>query len=91
MFVTAEITVESAKEYIVVPIEAVHVSGDKNTVFIKIGPEKFASHEVVLSEQSAGQAAISSGISEGEEVVTENGFLLKSELLKSKMGAGCAE
>ena len=91
MFAAAEISVESAKEYIVVPIEAVHSSGDKNIIFIKTGPEKFEAREVTVSERSASQAAISSGIREGEEIVVENSFLLKSELLKSQMGAGCAE
>ena len=91
MFVTARISVESPEKYIVLPLEAVHSSGDSKTVFVRTGPEKFEAREVKVAEQSAGQVAISCGVEEGEEVVTENGFLLKSELLKSKMGDGCAE
>jgi multidrug efflux pump subunit AcrA (membrane-fusion protein) len=91
MFVLAEISVKSPEKYIVVPVEAVHSSGDEKMIFVKTAPEKFEAHKVTVAEQSAGKAAISSGICEGEEMVTENSFLLKSELLKSKMGDGCAD
>lgn len=91
MFVTAEISVETPEKYIVVPLEAVHSSDGKKMVFIKTGDEKFEAREVTVKEQSGGEAALCSGVCEGEQVVTENSFLLKSELLKSKMGAGCAE
>jgi multidrug efflux pump subunit AcrA (membrane-fusion protein) len=91
MFVTAEISVETPEKYVVVPLEAVHSSEGKKMVFIKTGDEKFEAREVTVKEQSDGQAALSAGVCEGDQVVTENSFLLKSELLKSKMGAGCAE
>lgn len=91
MFVTAAIAVESEEKYVVVPIEALHQSGGEKTVFIKTGAEEFESRAVVVDEEAGGLAAICEGVKEGEEVVTENGFLLKSELLKSKMGDGCAE
>jgi cobalt-zinc-cadmium efflux system membrane fusion protein len=32
-----------------------------------------------------------SGIEAGAEVVTHGAFLLKSDVLRSKMGAGCAD
>ncbi len=32
-----------------------------------------------------------SGIEAGAEVVTKGAFLLKSDVLRSKMGAGCAD
>jgi multidrug efflux pump subunit AcrA (membrane-fusion protein) len=91
MFVTAGINVGTTEKYIVVPLEAVHSSEGKKMVFIKTGDEKFEAREVTIKEQSGGQVALCAGVCEGEKVVTENGFLLKSELLKSKMGAGCAD
>ena len=91
MFVTAEISVKTPEKYVVVPLEAVHSSNGKKMVFIKTGDEKFEAREVTVKEQSAGVAALSAGVCEGDQVVTENSFLLKSELLKSKMGAGCAD
>jgi RND family efflux transporter, MFP subunit len=91
MFIAAEISVETPEKYVVVPLEAVHSSEAKKMVFIKTGDEKFEAREVTVKEQSGGQMALLAGVREGEQVVTENGFLLKSELLKSKMGAGCAD
>ncbi|MBP7055703.1 MAG: efflux RND transporter periplasmic adaptor subunit [Candidatus Omnitrophica bacterium] len=91
MFVTAEISVPTSEQYVVVPLEAVHSSDGKKMVFVKTGEEKFEAREVTVKERSGGQVALSTGVGEGDQVVTENSFLLKSELLKSKMGAGCAE
>ena len=31
------------------------------------------------------------GLADGEQVVSTGSFLLKSDVLKEKMGAGCAE
>lgn len=91
MFVTAEISAETPEKYVVVPLEAVHSSDGRKIVFIKTGDEKFEAREVIVKEKSGGEAALCEGVREGEKVVTENSFLLKSEFLKSKMGAGCAE
>ena len=91
MFVTADISVETPEKYVVVPLEAIHSSEGKKMVFIKTGPEKFEAREVTIQSQSGDVVALCDGVREAEEVVTENSFLLKSELLKSKMGAGCAD
>lgn len=91
MFITAEVIVESAEEFIVLPQDAVqHLSG-KRIVFIKAAGNDFQAKEVVIARESKEGVAISEGIKEGEIIVTKDGFLLKSELLKAKMGEGCAE
>lgn len=91
MFVTADILVEAPGRYVVVPLEAVHVSGDDRIVFIKEGETTFEARKVTVYGQTATEAAICAGICEGEAVVVGNSFLLKSEYLKSKMSAGCAD
>lgn len=91
MFVTAEIMVEAAERYIVVPLEAVHTAGDKKIVFVKTADEKFEARDVTVDDQSSTEAAICDGVTEGELIVTGNSFLLKSEYLKSQMSAGCAD
>jgi multidrug efflux pump subunit AcrA (membrane-fusion protein) len=90
-FLSADIIVKSDCKYVVLPLQAIHSTGDKREVIVKTGDDKFSLREVKVADQSGDEVSICSGINEGEEVVTENGFLLKSELLKSKMGAGCAE
>lgn len=91
MFVNANIVIESEAKYIVLPQEAVHIVDGKSVVFIKTADEKFEVREVKIKDESDGTVAVSGGIKEGETVVIQDGFLLKSELLKSKMGEGCAE
>lgn len=91
MFVNGNIVIESDAKYIVLPQEAVHIVDGKKVVFIKTAEEKFEVREVKIKDESDGAVAIYEGIKEGETVVIQDGFLLKSELLKSKMGEGCAE
>jgi len=91
MFITAEVIVESAEEFIVLPQDAVHHLSGKRIVFVKAGDNDFQAKEVVVTKESKESVAIAEGIKEGEVIVTKDGFLLKSELLKAKMGEGCAE
>ncbi len=44
-----------------------------------------------LGKEMDGYVQILGGLKADEDVVVEGNFLLKSELLKSKLGAGCAE
>ncbi|MDO8602698.1 MAG: efflux RND transporter periplasmic adaptor subunit [Candidatus Omnitrophota bacterium] len=91
MFVNAEIMAESSEEFIILPQDAVHHLSGKRIVFVKAGDNDFQVREVVVTKESKESVAIEDGIKEGEIVVTKDGFLLKSELLKAKMGEGCAE
>ena len=91
MFVNADIVIESDAKYIVLPQEAVHIVDGKKIVFIKTADEKFEVRKVKIRDEADSTVAVYEGIKEGEAVVIQDGFLLKSELLKSKMGEGCAE
>lgn len=91
MFITAEVIIESAEEFIVLPQAAVHRLSEKQIVFVKVADNDFQVKEVVVTKESKESVAIEDGITEGEVVVIKDGFLLKSELLKAKMGEGCAE
>jgi multidrug efflux pump subunit AcrA (membrane-fusion protein) len=86
MFVNAELVVVSEDKYIIVPQEAVQITEGKKTVFIKTADEKFEAREIKIKDETKDQVAISEGINEGETIVIQGSFLLKSQLLKSKMG-----
>lgn len=91
MFVNAEVLVESQEQFITVPQQAVlHAEGGR-MVFVQVAEGKFEPRQVTVAKETRDQLAISSGLNEGDPVVTNGAFLLKSELFKSKMGAGCAE
>lgn len=86
MFVNAELMVVSENKYIIVPQQAVQTTEGKKTVFIKTADEKFEAREIKIKDETKDQVAISEGINEGETIVIQGCFLLKSQLLKSKMG-----
>jgi cobalt-zinc-cadmium efflux system membrane fusion protein len=39
----------------------------------------------------ADSVEIKGGVSEGDKIVTEGAFVCKSDVLREKMGAGCAD
>jgi hypothetical protein len=59
--------------------------GDKKVVFVKIDDEKFQMKEVKVKSETADEVAISEGIKDGEPVVEEGAFLVKSEFLKAEL------
>ncbi|MBP1658644.1 MAG: family metal ion efflux pump rane fusion protein [Bacteroidetes bacterium] len=64
-----------------VPSSAVLVTGKRNLVYVKVGPENnFQAREVLLGGKYDGKYGIISGLSEGEEIVREGGYLLDSEI-----------
>ena len=91
MFVNADILTVVDTEHIIVPRQAVHTVNAKKVVFVRTGPDNFQAKEVKVQDESAEEIALASGVGAQEEIVVQNGFLLKSELLKSKMGEGCAD
>jgi membrane fusion protein, copper/silver efflux system len=72
-----------------VPVGAVLVTGKRNLVYVKAGHENhFQAREVGLGSRFDGKYEITSGLMEGEEVVTEGGYLIDSESqLKTGTGA----
>jgi multidrug efflux pump subunit AcrA (membrane-fusion protein) len=91
MFVMGNIMMESKEQYYAVPSGAVHFMNGKRVVFVRISDKEFQAREVKIAEETKDEVAIREGLCEGDSVVVKESFLLKSELLKSKMGAGCAE
>ncbi|MGE5315458.1 MAG: efflux RND transporter periplasmic adaptor subunit [Acidobacteriota bacterium] len=63
-----------------VPATAVLVTGKRNLVYVKTDNEgRFEPREVTLGIKAGGRYEITSGLHEGEIVVTEGGYLIDSE------------
>jgi cobalt-zinc-cadmium efflux system membrane fusion protein len=56
--------------------------GGKNVVFVREGADGFELHEVTLGREALGKVEVLAGLREGEEVVTDGVFTLKSMVLK---------
>jgi membrane fusion protein, heavy metal efflux system len=74
-----------ATEQIVIPRSAVTDIAGKSVVFVKAEDGHFVVHQVSLGESALAQVQVLSGLSDGEEVVTQGVFTLKSLILKSTL------
>ncbi len=72
---------------LVVPRSALTDIGGKTIVFVRQADDDFETHEVVIGDASLGKVEILSGLREGESVVTDGVFTLKSIVLKGTMEA----
>ncbi len=88
LFGKVRIRVRTTGQAIVVPKEAVQWEGCCHMVFVPAGPQTYQGHGVKLGYAGGGFYEILSGLSAGDKVVTQGSFLLKTEVLKSSIGAG---
>lgn len=85
LFGTARVsTGEEGKQVpvLVIPRTAVTEIGGKPVAFVRHADDDFELHDVVLGESSLGKVEIVNGLREGEKVVVEGVFTLKSAVLK---------
>jgi membrane fusion protein, heavy metal efflux system len=68
--------------------DAVTDIGGKSVVFVNEPDGDFEMHEVVLGEGALGKVEVVSGLREGEQVVVDGVFTLKSVVLKSTLEEG---
>lgn len=85
LFGTAEVALNNANKDVprlVVPRSAVTEIAEKSVVFVREKDGDFELHEVTLGRAAPGKVEILAGLREGESVVTEGVFTLKSVVLK---------
>ncbi len=85
LFGKAEISVVRS-DILVVPIKSIFEWDKKKYVFLQSGHHTFSPRIVELGESSKDVIEILSGIEEGERVVTDGMFTLKSIFLKTTFG-----
>lgn len=71
---------------LVVARNAVVEIGGKRVVFVRHADGDFEPHEVTLGEAGLGKIEVVTGLREGEQVVVEGAFTLKSAVLRSSFG-----
>jgi multidrug efflux pump subunit AcrA (membrane-fusion protein) len=86
MFADVEITTTILNNVLVVPDSALQTDGDDEIVFVALGDNQFEKRVVKIGEEHQGRVQILDGLKAGETVVTDGGFILKSEMLKSEFG-----
>lgn len=86
MFVNGKIMRESEQEFLIVPRAAIQNMENGDQVFVLKNEETFEVRAVETGAQTDKESAIVKGVSEGETIVTQGSFVLKSEILKSELG-----
>lgn len=85
MFAKIRISSEPAPDVLIVPETAVQQDRDRSFVFVQQEAGVFEARTVRLGNRNGVFAEVLDGIREGETVVTEGAFILKSELLKPEV------
>jgi cobalt-zinc-cadmium efflux system membrane fusion protein len=82
--------VAPANEHVVlVPKDAVQWEGCCNVVFVQETDQRYRPRKVMLTKGEGSYYQVTEGLSNGERIVVDGAFLLKTELKKSSLGAGC--
>ena len=90
MFANVALGMNSSNGRIAAPATSVVSDEDREFVFVRHEGDFFVRRPVTKGQQVDGYVEILDGVEEGQTVVVAGTFLLKSDVLRSKMGAGCA-
>jgi cobalt-zinc-cadmium efflux system membrane fusion protein len=91
MFGQARIVIHANDEVVGVPVDAVQTDGCCQLVFVEESETVFQPRKVALGARANGFVEVLRGLEEGEAVATIGSFLMKTEILKGNIGAGCCE
>jgi len=88
-FGTAEVAFHQGDPLPAVPKSAVQWEGCCNVAFVRKSDQVFLPRKLRLGADLGDHWAVLSGLTEGDVVVTEGSFLLKTEIRRESIGAGC--
>jgi len=91
MFGVARLIVHDEAKVLSVAADAVQTDGCCQLVFVQEDDTVFTPRKVVLGARVNGHVEVLEGLKEGERVASTGSFLMKTEILKSNIGAGCCE
>ena len=91
MFARARIVTRSSKSTVLVPASAIQKVAGKTVVFVKLADDLYEARVVDVGTRQGTEVEIKSGLDPDEPVAVARGFALKSQLLISRLGAGCAD
>jgi len=85
MFASIAVPTSQSRSALVIPLSAIQQVGGKTAIFVREAPTKFEMREVELGAQWPAWVEIVKGIAAGDVVVSQGGFILKSELAKAEL------
>lgn len=91
LFVRAKIEVAAERDALLVPRDAVQRAEGRVLVFVRSGPGEYEPVAVELGASTETEVEVNRGLAPGAAVVTTGAFVLKTEILKDSIGAGCTD
>jgi cobalt-zinc-cadmium efflux system membrane fusion protein len=91
MFARARILTRQSEASLLVPPASIQRVGGRPFVFIKLADDLFEVRAVTLGTRFEGRQEVLAGLRPQEEVAVNHAFALKSAMLMSRLGAGCAD
>lgn len=86
MFATVEIPVDTTHSVIAVPDSSVQQIDGNPVVFVRNSGEEFRKRDVLPGISSGGYTEILSGVRDGDSVVSQGSFIVKTEFLRNLIG-----
>jgi multidrug efflux pump subunit AcrA (membrane-fusion protein) len=86
MFADVEIVTTIWQDALLMPDTALQTDGGDQIVFVALDDGRFEKRIVKIGMEQRGRVAVLEGVKQGEKVVTEGSFILKSEMLKGELG-----
>ncbi len=90
MFARARVLMRSAEGVVVVPPAAIQQVENNPIVFVKLADDLYEARGIRVGAKHNGHVEVLAGLQAGEPVVVAQTFAVKSQLLISRLGAGCA-
>lgn len=91
MFATVELFLPGEEEALALPRSAVLADEGRSFVFVHQQGDYWMRRPIETGRASLDWVEVRAGLAGGERIVADGAFLLKSDVLRSKMGAGCAD
>jgi cobalt-zinc-cadmium efflux system membrane fusion protein len=91
MFATARILTRQAEGAMLVPPAAIQRVAGRPFVFVKLGEDLFDARAVRLGARFNGRQEVLTGVQPKDQIAVSHAFAIKSAMLMSRLGAGCAD
>jgi cobalt-zinc-cadmium efflux system membrane fusion protein len=91
MFARARVLSSQSDKAVMVPQSAIQQLEGKSFAFVKLEPNLFEARALQVGAKQNGRLEILSGLNADDSVVTEGSFIVKSQFLLSRLGAGCVD
>jgi cobalt-zinc-cadmium efflux system membrane fusion protein len=91
MFARARIVTREDKAALLVPASAVERVNGRPFLFVRLGEDLFEARAVELGVTFDGSQEVRLGLKPEEPIAVSRAYALKSALLASRLGAGCAD